>query len=244
MDFRKFASGFLIVGNLLGSSFSFSASADESCGAKVISELSNDSGVTSVGNFSNCLDKVNNFFCSCGKKVKIENEKLAEALGWFSTGVAVEGTTIGLIKGVCALVGNGKKENEVKSGSSFDVTTRTVVTLNGKGSNEKENVKDFKNDVSSKDSSLTLTLGSASSNENTAVDRAGKAGVLGSNEDVLKVGSGSLSSSEGSSKFGFNSYNGSSNSRFVSGNVGSGFSSSRSYYPSRSGFSASVRDYR
>ena len=221
MDFRKFASGFLIVGNLLGSSFSFSASADESCGAKVISELSNDSGVTSVGNFSNCLDKVNGFFRSCGKKMKIEDEKSAEALGWTLTGGALIGATIGLVKGVCALVNKSKKENEVKSSSSFDITTHTTVTLNSKDSNEKESVKDSKSVVVIGDSPATLVT--VPKTGDVAADKTSVVGSLGSDVSSTSVG--------GFSKFA---------SSVCSGNTSSRSSVSR-YYPREGGFRESIR---
>ena len=221
MDFRKFASGFLIVGNLLGSSFSFSASADESCGAKVVSELSNDSGVTSVGNFSNCLDKVNGFFRSCGKKMKIEDEKSAEALGWTLTGGALIGATIGLVKGVCALVNKSKKENEVKSSSSFDITTHTTVTLNSKDSNEKESVKDSKSVVVIGDSPATLVT--VPKTGDVAADKTSVVGSLGSDVSSTSVG--------GFSKFA---------SSVCSGNTSSRSSVSR-YYPREGGFRESIR---
>lgn len=230
MNFKKFASSFLVVEVLFGTS-GLSASANEL------------HGINGVGNISDCLDKINGFFRSCGKEVKIENEKLAETLGWFGSGVAVEGAAIGLVKGICALASKGKKENKVKGGGAFDITARTTATLKGKNVNAKKNVKYSKSDIKSKGYSCDAR-GSAPSSGGRVVYGASKAGVLGSNEDVLKVGSGSLTSSEGSSKFSFNSYNGSSSRRFMSGNVGSGLSSSHSYYPSRSGFSASIKGYR
>ena len=227
--FKKFASGFFVVGVLFGTSLGLSASANESC------------GISGVGNISDCFDKINGFFRSCGKKVKIENEKLAEALGWFSTGVAVEGAAIGLVKGICALAGREKKGNEVKSGDVFDITTRATVTLKGKDINAKKDVKYSKSDIKSKDSSLNVMLGPNSSSGDRAVDGASKVGVPGSNKDILKVVSGSSNSIEGSSKFGSNSYKDGSSSRFMSGVVVPRFSSNCSCrYPSRSGLNAYI----
>lgn len=228
MDFKKFASGFLIVGNLLGSSFSFSASADESSVIDIIVETpeivegSEDSGVTNVVNStSNCLDKVNGFFRSCGKKMKIEDEKSAEALGWTLTGGALIGATIGLVKGVCALVNKSKKENEVKSSSSFDITTHTTVTLNSKDSNEKESVKDSKSVVVSGDSPATLVT--VPKTGDVAADKTSVVGSLGSDVSSTSVG--------GFSKFA---------SSVCSGNTSSRSSVSR-YYPREGGFRESIR---
>ena len=246
MDFRKFASGFFVVRNLLGSSFSLSTSADGPCEKMVTAELPSNNGTASVGNASNCLDKINSFFCNCAKKVKIENEKLAEALGWFGAGVVAESAAIGLVKGICALSSIGKKGNEVKGGGAFDITAHATVTLKGKGVNAKKDVKYSKSDIKSKESSCDAR-GSISSSGDRAVDGANKVGDLGSNGDILKVGSGRLTSSEGSSKFGFNSYKGSSSSKFVSGGVVvSRFSSSRSCcYPNKNnGFSVYIRGCR
>ena len=61
-----------------------------------------------ISSGSKYLDKMNSFFKDCGKRVGIDNEKVAKSLGWCTSAVAIVSSLIvvyKIIKGIYFLLG-------------------------------------------------------------------------------------------------------------------------------------------
>ena len=138
MEFKKIASSLLVAGSLLGSSSVYGVCSEVKPDvSKADSTIAGDLILPNVSSVSKYLGNINECFCKCGGKMGIGNRKLAKALGWFGTGVLSETLVILLVKLGVALSGKAG-QSKVAGGNVVDITTRTTVTINKEGDNQKK----------------------------------------------------------------------------------------------------------